>query len=668
MTDLRGAAAPHYSGKVRSGVAQVRLFAPVTLVVAALAALVISALAVGTFAGTGLIDAGPMVRWSRPVVIVGTELAAATTIGCLVAALFLVPPVSVPVMTRLGSFAAGTWTVLAVTRLVLTYADLAGTTLDHESFGPGFFDFAAHIGVGQGLTAISVVAAVVTVLITVARRPAPLAWTAVAACVALGAQAQIGHAAGAANHNLAVSSMFGHLVGVTGWIGTLLALVLVKLGPDLPVAVRRYSPVAAWCALMVLVSGIAGTVLRVGTVSELGTRYGLLIVAKSAATALLLGLGWVHRTRTLPALDTRPRLFYRIALVEFAVMGLASGLAVTLANTAPPIPQEAPTGVLTAAQRVTRELLPPEPTIADWFTQGRPDVLFAFLAIAAGVVYSRWAARLRRRGDAWPMLRQVSWLSGLAVFIWATSGGPALYGKVLFSAHMIEHMLLVMVVPVFLALAAPVTLALRALPVRHDGSRGPREWILAIVHSRPGKLFAHPIFAAVNFAGSMVVFYFSPAFEFALRNHLGHVAMIVHFTLAGYLFVNAMIGIDPGPKRPGYPMRLVLLFATMAFHAFFGVAIMSSNALLAADWFGLLGRPWGPTALADQQIGGAITWGIGELPTLAIAVALAVAWARSDRKEAVRRDRSAVRSHDAELVAYNERLAALSRRDESERA
>lgn len=110
-------------------------------------------------------------------------------------------------------------------------------------------------------------------------------------------------------------------------------------------------------------------------------------------------------------------------------------------------------------------------------------------------------------------------------------------------------------------------------------------------------------------------------------------------------------------NRPSYPVRLVLLFATMAFHAFFGLSLASNTALLAADYFGRLGLTWWVDALKDQQIGGFVTWGIGEAPTLVLAVIMAMMWARADQKVAVRLDRQADRSGDAELNAYNRMLA-----------
>ncbi len=161
----------------------------------------------------------------------------------------------------------------------------------------------------------------------------------------------------------------------------------------------------------------------------------------------------------------------------------------------------------------------------------------------------------------------------------------------------------------------------------------------------------------MNFAGSLFVFYYTDLLRIALTTHAGHVLMVVHFSLAGYMFANAIIGVDPGVNRPSYPVRLVLLFATMAFHAFFGLSLASNTALLAADYFGRLGLTWWVDALKDQQIGGFVTWGIGEAPTLVLAIIMAMMWARADQKVAVRLDRQADRSGDAELNAYNRMLA-----------
>ena len=232
---------------------------------------------------------------------------------------------------------------------------------------------------------------------------------------------------------------------------------------------------------------------------------------------------------------------------------------------------------------------------------------------------------------------------------------------------MLAHMLLTMGVPVLLVPGAPVTLLARAVAKRQDDSRGVREWVLWGVQTKYAQFIAHPIVAAILFASSLVVFYFTPIFGWATREHIGHQWMIVHFVITGYLFVQALIGIDPGPARFGYPQRLMLLIGTLAFHAFFGLAIMSSNTLLLADWFGAMGRTWGQDPLSDQQTGGAIAWGIGELPTAAITIIVAMQWAKSDARDAKRLDRASDRSGNEDLAEYNRMLDALAQRKEDPR-
>lgn len=283
------------------------------------------------------------------------------------------------------------------------------------------------------------------------------------------------------------------------------------------------------------------------------------------------------------------------------------------------------------------------------------------------VVYLWAAVKVWRRGDTWSPLRTASWFVGLAALLYATCGGVSIYARVLFSAHMVEHMTLTMIVPLFLVSGAPVTVVLKALEPRRDGTRGPREWILRLVHSTWGKIVTHPIFAAANFAFSIVLFYFTDLFSFTLRYHVGHEFMMVHFLFTGYMFALVLIGIDPIPRRPTYPMRLVLLLATMAAHAFIGISIMSLTTVLQASWFGNMGRPWGPSALEDQQLGGMLMWGIGEFPTFLLAVIMAVLWAMEGSKENRRVDRQADRTDDAELRAYNDMMAELAERDQPRR-
>lgn len=287
-------------------------------------------------------------------------------------------------------------------------------------------------------------------------------------------------------------------------------------------------------------------------------------------------------------------------------------------------------------------------------------VLIAALGTAV-YVYGLWV--LHKRGVKWPVGRTIAWLTGMLVLFYTTNGFLNAYSKYVFSLHMLGHMLLTMGIPLLMVLGAPVTLALRVAKKRKDGSWGVREWIMWLVETPFSKFLTNAVVAAVIFAGSLWVFYFTPVLRWAMAEHVGHQWMIAHFIISGYLFALVMVGVDPVPKRMGYPIRLVTLLATMAAHAFFGVTIMSGTGLLAADWFGAMGRTWGANPLLDQQDGGGIAWGIGELPTLALTLVVAVQWSRSDDREQRRKDRAADKLGDTELEAYNEMLRKQADRD-----
>ena len=653
----------------------------VTAVLAVATVLVATALT-GAVVAPALLDPGALVRWSLPAVGALADLSAALTVGALLLATVALPvttvpgavrPLAEPSALRLACAAATAWAVTTVLRAVLGYADLAGRSLGDPVFGTELGSFLRDLDLGRGFLVTATVAVAVSLLAAGARTARAAGLLTVLALVGLIPAALTGHAASSGGHETAVTSLGLHLLGVSGWVGGLLALVLLRrgLGAALPVVARRYSGVAGWAFLLVATSGVINVASRLEIPADLATPYGLLVVAKAAALVLLGLAGWWHRRRTLPELagpstsppitPARSRPFLRLALVEIWIMAVATGLAAALARTPPPTRQldrVAPS----PAEVVTGHPLPPRPEPMRMIDVWQPDLLWVLVTAVLAVLYLAGVVRLARRGDRWPLPRTLVWLAGLAVVGYVTCGAPAAYGRVLFSAHMVAHMTLTMVAPPLLVLGAPVTLASRTLRPRRDGTRGPRELLLAAVGSPTTRVLTHPVLVAVLFAGSLVLFYYSGLFELALTTHVGHELMYAHFLLAGYLFAWVLIGIDPGPRRPAYPLRVMLLFATMAFHAFFGVSLVSGTEVLAADHFGALGRDWGRDLLADQRYGGGIAWGLGEVPTLFLVVAIVVLWARSDEREARRRDRAADRDGDAELEAYNARLAALARR------
>nr|WP_107503961.1 cytochrome c oxidase assembly protein [Arthrobacter sp. ERGS1:01] len=650
---------------------------------------------------TDLADPGAFTRWGLPVATTIHNMALASVVGALVFAVVILPkdlkarrPHSGnhksqaekralmpehPAFTRvmaLAAVAGCVWTMSAIAVLVLTYSSISGLPLAATSdYANQLVFFMTELPVGQAWLTVVIAAAVVTTMVFGIRSVSGLAVPLVLALLAFIPQALIGHSASSADHDGAVNSLFLHITSVSLWLGGIVVLVVVSgvLGKLTAPTLKRFSALAIFAFVGVSGSGVLNASIRITNWHDLFySTYGQLILAKSAATIVLGVIGYMHRSWIIPRLSggeksstarSTRRLLWQLVFGELLIMGITSGLAVGLSRSAPPQSTELVEAALSPAQTLTGYALPPELTFSRWFTEWRMDWLWVAFALVAGTAYLSGLLKLRRRGDKWPVLRSISWFIGLLALVYITSGGTAVYGAVLFSAHMVEHMSLMVIAPLFLALGSPVSLALQALTPRRDGSRGIREWILVLVHSKFSQVVTHPLFAAANFAGSLVLFYYSPAFDLAMRYHVGHELMIIHFTLTGYIFIMSMIGSDPLPRRAPFPLRLVLLLATMAFHAFFGVTLMMATSLLNGEYFGNMGRAWGDSALVDQQTAGGIAWGVGEVPTLAIAMGVAYMWSRSDARETKRKDRAADRNKDADLNAYNDMFAQLAARD-----
>jgi len=623
-----------------------------------------------------LIDPGPLVRDGLPIARAIHDTAAALTIGLLILAATVLPGQSIAkgmpsfsqwTAARLAVWAAAVWLASAIAVTTFTAANVIGVPLSSPTFRSQLLFVLTGIELGQALAISCLSVAVALVILLFSTRTTAVGFATAFALFALLPLSLSGHAAGALEHGNAVNSLAVHLVGVCVWFGGLGALILVsgRLGPDMAVSARRYSTLALWAFIAVAASGTLNASLRLQSPLDLiTTTYGNLLLLKIVALVALGIAGALHRRRLIPRLEGekgRTRAFIRLAVTEVLIMAITFGASVALSNSAPPVPQESVADTDPRASLLGFEYPPPVDAI-NLFTQVHVDWLVLSVAALLVLFYLLGVRRLRSRGDTWPVHRTVLWIIGCALLAFATSGGPGVYGAVHFSTHMLQHMALMMYIPPFLVLGAPILLAMRALNPRTDGSRGPREWLMLLVHSGYARIITNPVVAAVIFAGSLVAFYYTDWFEFSLSTHQGHVLMTVHFLLSGYLFFAVLIGEDPLPSRPPYPIRLIILLATMAFHAFFGLAIMSDTSVLAETWWAQLGYTDQAALLADQGVGGGIAWGAGELPVVAVALIVVRQWIRSDERTAKRLDRAADRDGDAALREYNAALARLGGR------
>lgn len=651
-----------------------RLFKITIPAVTVLVALVVllGALAFGGGSRTpALGDPGVVVRVGLPIAKLLVDLSAATMIGSLALALWAFASRERAYVRSIDIAAAAAlvMTLASAATGFLTFMNVSLTPFSLDStFGNQLGFFFTGIELGQAWLITTLLAALVAVLCIAVTNHTALFFVGLAAVGTLVPMALQGHSASVSGHAMAITSMGLHLVFVSVWLGGVLTLILLRgiIDADrLPVIVSRFSTLAIIAFIVVAVSGVANAMVRIGSIDALvGTPYGQLVLAKVAAMVVLGAFGFWQRgylVKRMAGAATQKMFWWFIAL-ELIIMGVAAGLAAGLARTPTPV-SETLNQNPTPAEILTGSPLPPEFTLDRYFTVWNFDLIWLLFCAFAVFFYLVGVYRLHKRGDKWPWYRTVLWVAGMALLFYITNGGINSYEMYLFSAHMGAHMTLGMMVPIFLVPGAPVTLAMRAVNKRQDDSRGGREWILKAVHSGYANVISHPLFATVNFVGSLWLFYYTPIFRWATSDHIGHEWMIVHFLLAGYLFVQSLIGIDPVKTRYPYPFRLIQLLAAMTVHAFFGLGIMSSENLLLADWYGAMGRTWGSTPLEDQQAGGAIAWSVGELPNLVLALIIGYQWNRSDAKEAKRKDRQADRDEDAELKAYNAMLAQQAAAD-----
>ena len=628
---------------------------------------------VDVLTATGLPDPGPATTAGLPFVRAAGQVAAALAVGSFLFATFLVPPQSSGVLDvagyralRMGAAASGAWAVCAALLVPLTISDVSGKPLVDTLDPVRLWAVTGLVDTAAAWRWTAFLAAAVAVLSWQVLRwswtPALLAGS----LLTLVPLALTGHSAAGGAHDLAVNSLMIHLVAACLWAGGLLALLLHALagGAYAELAARRFSAVALWCFVAIGLSGALNALVRLSPAALLTSTYGQLVIAKFVALCLLGTAGFFQRRRGVAALQRDPNAtgaLIRLALIEAMILGATFGIAVALGRTPPPPPAILRPSI--AEVKIGYDFAgPPTPAriLFDW----RFDVVFGTAALVLAVLYVRAVLRLRRRGDDWPAGRTTAWLLGCFTLLFATSSGLGRYMPAMFSVHMVVHMLLSMLVPILLVLGAPTTLALRALPVAGAGRPpGPREWLLAALHSRLSRFFTNPIVAAVIFVIGFYGLYFSSIFEAIVGSHAGHVAMNVHFLLSGYLFYWVVIGIDPTPRPISPPAKLVVVFAALPLHGFFGVLLMGLRDVLGESFYRSLQLPWHTDLFADQRLGGGITWTAGEIPLIIVMIALLVQWTRSDQRTAKRFDRAAARDEDAELAAYNAMLAEVARRD-----
>jgi putative copper resistance protein D len=610
----------------------------------------------------GVPDSGQATSWTLQLAVLVHVILGLRVFGLLVTWTFIAPT-SGETISRTGRSAvlhassiAALWSLSAVVAGLTTMANVLGVPFK-DVFRQGFIaTYLMSLPPSRSylITALIALAIAIAGIFLVSLNSVSL----LAGLAGAGIAAPLlnSHAASLGGHSLALTSSVAHGLAMSAWVGCLWAVSSFVKAKDVKV-VARFSALAATSVAVLAISGFAAAFARLDSFNDLWqSRYGQFVVLKTIFFAVLMILAIQIRARLTSTGNLK-----KFLSLEVSIMAIAIGVGVALHST-PMSRVSAPLN--SAGEEILGFAYPSPPTLSAIIFGWNPEWFMLTISLVAAALYTLGLIRIRRNQIEWSALRTISFMVGIGLVIWTTSAGISMYSKVSFEYHMIQHMTLSMIAPMFIVLGTPITLALRALPAQKTSDhRSTREWILALLHSGYSNLITHPLMVLGIFTFGLYGLYFTPLFATLMASHTGHIFMELHFLISGLLFSYVVIGADPSPRNVPYWARLMIVLVGLSLHAFFAIAIMQSSEPIGVDWYIQVQPPWIPDLLADTTAGGSIAWALGEIPTFLLLVIVAVMWSRSDTRLAKQIDRAADRDGDADLKAYNAQLGALNDRD-----
>lgn len=292
---------------------------------------------------------------------------------------------------------------------------------------------------------------------------------------------------------------------------------------------------------------------------------------------------------------------------------------------------------------------PPQLTVAGAFTQWTLDPWALAFVLLLGGLYLAGVRRARRSGTPWPAGRTVAFCGlGLGFCVIATMSWVGVYSRVLFYARSVQTVLMLLLIPLFLALGKPLSLAITALP--RLGQR-----IDAGIHSRVARILTFPAITVMVLMIVPFVVYFTPwyvaGFHSVAVREFTHLAMVA----PGFVFFWTLLRVDPVPKAYPYLVALWVTGAEVVADAALGLAVIADQNLIAGGYYHAVGYPWGPSLATSQVLGGGVLWILGDIVGLPFLAAQLIQMIREDEAEA--------KEIDAELDAQEAGQAAAQRAD-----
>ncbi|ANE04687.1 cytochrome c oxidase assembly protein [Corynebacterium crudilactis] len=638
-----------------------------------------------SLAALGIPDPGPVTSAGLPFLRAVGWIVAALSVGSFLATTFFISPREVKqsaedgilkssylnraylsvdglIAARTGAFAALCFGLIAIVMIPLVMSDLSGQPFA-EALKPHNWAIAfEQVALAKAWAWVAFFAFLTGLAGLFFRNWLSQPLLFVASIVMTVPLALEGHSAAGGDHDYGTNSLLWHLVLMLVWVGGLMALIAHarRIGPNMDLAVKRYSIVATYAVIGMAISGIVNALLRMEFSDLFTSNYGLLVLAKAVGVVVVGMFGLAHRTLTIPKLEKNPKdaaLFTRVAIVEVLAMAAVTGIAISMGRTPPPAPQMQDLSVMALEMGYSLEK---EPTLFSVFTMWRFDLMLGTIGILLLAFYVCGLVALRRQAKKWNHLRTFWWILGCITLVVTVSSGIGMNMPATFSMHMVAHMLLSMVVPVFLVLGAPLTLIMESVKPGEPGRPGLHEWAAVLADNPLLRFLLHPAVNTIQFIIIFYALYLTPLYELMVSEHAGHLIMNFVFVISGYLYYWEMIGPDPKPEERTHVSRLAWLTFSMPFHLFFGVYLMQLQVILAEEFYSRLNLPWEVDLAYDQLVGGGIAWASGSFPLIIVFGYLFRGWFREERIVEKNYEARAAATNFADAEEYNQMLTRMN--------
>lgn len=491
---------------------------------------------------------------------------------------------------------AAVWAVVSAPMILLAASDSAGQDLIATYRVGGLIALVSASETAKGWIVSLLCALIVYVALRTALSWIAHVWILLPAAVGLLATVVTANEAQGPNHDYTTAALTTIALAGALWLGGLWSAV------RLPERAERRWIGPAFAAAVLANSVVIAVVMAPG--SDLWvTWYGWLL---SATAVLIVAAALAQWLRSLP--------------VAAALLTAAVGTAIAASELTPPPFLRTR---FTVGQVFLGYDLPDPPSALRFLTMWRIDLNLVPLAVALAVGY----VLLARRVGQWPRYRTGLFLVGCVALLILSSSGLKTYANAMFSVHMVVHMLMTSLVPVFLLLGAPVTL------LRAGLTGAPARWLSTMLDSRSFAVMMRPAVQLLTFAVVLYGLYFTSLYDSIGRYHWGHTAIYLVLLFTGFLFYWRVFQIDPVPSELPFIGRIGMLLAMMPISMVFALIVMTMDGLVGSRLYLYLDFPWMTDLHRDQFVGGVVAWATDEAAIALVTLGLVLHWAWANRGE-----------------------------------